>query len=260
MKLNFKELGEENTQNGTLIIMHGLFGMLDNLMTIGRRFAEKYHVFLLDLRNHGRSGWDEEHTYDAMSLDLNQFIHNQMIKKPVFVLGHSMGGKVAMQFVANYPDVLTKLIIVDIAPKAYPVQHRTIIDTLNSIDLQQISHRNEAAEVLVKAGLDTGTQQFLLKNLYRTEDGKFAWRMNLEVLTAKIANVGEELYYRFPIELPTLFLRGSKSQYIQNEDDTEIKNIFPQAKILTIEGAGHWVHAEKPNEMYVAIMEFLAKA
>ncbi len=257
MKLNFKELGEENTQNGSLVIIHGLFGMLDNLMTIGRKFAEKYHVYLLDLRNHGRSEWDEAHTYADMALDLHQFIQNQQINQPLFVLGHSMGGKVAMQFAANYPTGLTKLIVVDIAPRAYSVHHQSILDALNSIDLQQISHRNEAEEVMVKAGLDIGTQQFLMKNLYRTEDDKFAWRMNLAVLTEKIASVGEELHYRFPIELPTLFVRGGKSQYIQNEDDTAIKDIFPAVQIVTVAGAGHWVHAEKPEQMYAVVMAFL---
>jgi len=259
MHLNFKELGKENAGNGTLIIIHGLFGMLDNLMTIGRKFAESYQVCLLDLRNHGRSEWDSEHNYEVMALDLYNFIKKQNFDKPVYIFGHSMGGKVVMQFAANYPDLATKLIIIDIAPKAYPVHHGAILDTLNNIDLQQITNRGEAEQVMISAGLDVGARQFLLKNLYRTDDGYFAWRMNLEVLTTEIGKVGDVLRYKTPIKQPTLFVRGGKSQYIHQSDQEEIKAIFPHSQLITVEDAGHWVHADKPNELCEQVMVFLTK-
>jgi esterase len=259
MELNFKELGKENATHGTLIIMHGLFGMLDNLMTIGRKFAGSYQVYLLDLRNHGRSNWDNEHNYTVMAADLHEFIQAQAIRKPLFIFGHSMGGKVAMQFAATYHHAFNKLIVVDIAPKAYPVHHGAILDSLDSIDLESITTRNEAESVMINDGLDNGTRQFLLKNLYRTDEGKFAWRMNLEVLTSQIDKIGQVLHYTSPIKEPTLFIRGGKSQYIHASDNEEIKSIFPHSQIVSIEGAGHWVHAEKPDELYEQVMAFLAK-
>lgn len=258
MYLNFRELGKENAANGTLIVIHGLFGMLDNLMTIGRRFAETYQVCLLDLRNHGRSEWDTEHSYEAMASDLYQFIGKQQLSKPLYLLGHSMGGKAVMQFAANYPNTFDKLVVVDIAPKPYPVHHGAILDALNSIDLESIANRSEAEQVMVNNGLDTGTRQFLLKNLYRTEENKFAWRMNLEVLTAEIDKVGEALKYKKEIKQPTLFIRGSKSQYIRQSDEQEIKTIFTYSQLISIEGAGHWVHADKPDELYEQVMRFLS--
>ena len=259
MFLNFKELGEENTKNGSLLIIHGLFGMLDNLMSIGRKFAEKYHVYLIDARNHGRSPWDEAHNYEAMAQDIYELIENQNIKQPVILFGHSMGGKAVMQFAAENPNLFSKLIVVDIAPKAYPVHHGTILEALNAIDIENLTNRNEAEEAMTNYGLDIGTRQFLMKNLYRTEDGKFAWRMNLRVLTTEIGRVGERLAYQNPIEQATLFVRGGKSNYIQKEDNEEIKEIFPNSQLVTIEGSGHWVHAEKPQELYEAVMNFLEK-
>lgn len=257
MHLNFKELGENNTHQGLLIILHGLFGMLDNWATLGKKFAEYYHVYLLDLRNHGRSEWDEEFSYEVMALDLYEFIRNQSITTPVFLLGHSMGGKVVMQFAADYTEAFDKLVVVDIAPRAYPVHHGTILEALNSIDLLTLSHRNQAEEVMTQYGLDIGTRQFLMKNLYRTEEGTFAWRMNLEVLTSKIEKVGEKLRTQQAIHKPTLFVGGGKSNYIQAGDYEEIKKIFPQSTIQIIENAGHWVHAEKPEKFYEVVMEFL---
>lgn len=257
MNLNFKELGEDNTYQGSLIILHGLFGMLDNWITLGKKFAQHYHIYLLDLRNHGRSEWDEEFSYEIMALDLYEFIRNQSISTPLFLLGHSMGGKVAMQFAADYAEAFDKLIVVDIAPRAYPVHHGTILEALNSIDLSTLTNRNQAEDVMTQYGLDISTRQFLMKNLYRTEEGTFAWRMNLEVLTAKIEKVGEKLRYQQVIQKPTLFVGGGKSNYIQAIDYEEIKQIFPQSTIQIIEDAGHWVHAEKPEEFYEVVIEFL---
>ncbi len=257
MNLNFKELGEANAHQGSLIVLHGLFGMLDNWITLGKKFAEYYHVYLLDLRNHGRSEWDEEFSYKAMALDLHEFIRNQSIANPLFLLGHSMGGKVAMQFAADYPTLLNKLVVVDIAPRAYPVHHGTILEALNSIDLPTLTSRSQAEEIMAQYGLDTSTRQFLMKNLYRTEEGTFAWRMNLEVLSAKIDKVGEKLHYQQAILKPTLFVGGGKSNYIQETDYEEIKQIFPHSTIQIIEDAGHWVHAEKPEQFYEVVMNFL---
>ncbi len=257
MNLNFKELGETNAHQGSLIILHGLFGMLDNWITLGKKFAEHYHVYLLDLRNHGRSEWDEEFSYEVMALDLYEFIRNQSIPHPLFLLGHSMGGKVAMQFTADYPTLLNKLVVVDIAPRAYPVHHGTILEALNSIDLPTLTSRSQAEEIMARYGLDTSTRQFLMKNLYRTEEGIFAWRMNLEVLSAKIDKVGEKLHYQQAIHKPTLFIGGGKSNYIQEIDYAEIKQIFPHSTIQIIKDAGHWVHAEKPEQFYEVVMNFL---
>lgn len=252
MQLNYKKVGE-----GTpLIILHGLFGSLDNWMGIAKTLGERFEVYLLDARNHGQSPHSDEFDYELMAEDLYEFIQEHKIVEPV-VLGHSMGGKTAMQFAMNHPDMLTKLIVADIAPKPYPVHHRQIIDGLLALDFDVIKTRQQADEELLKHIPDLSVRQFLLKNLYWKEKETLAWRFNLEAINQNIEIVGKALKNIHPFLQPTLFIRGERSNYILESDFEEIKHIFPNSEVKTIANSGHWIHAEQPQEFIRIVSAFL---
>lgn len=253
MKLNFKKLGEGKP----LLILHGLFGSSNNWGSLGKRFSKNNSVYLIDLRNHGRSPHSNQMTYSDMANDLLGLIKDEKIISPT-ILGHSMGGKVALMFAKNYPEYLDKLIVADIGLKAYPMHHEEILRGLNSINLELTKSRSHAQEVIKKHISSLGIQQFLLKNLYWIEKGKLAWRMNLK----QIENNIEEILKEINIEnsnLKTLFLRGELSNYILEEDFQNIKAAFPNGEIKTIKNVGHWLHAENPNEFYKLVEEFISE-
>ncbi len=252
MQLFYRETG----QGLPLIILHGLFGSSDNWASVAKRIGEYYKVYTVDQRNHGQSPKSEEFTYAAMAEDLKTFIEENDIKDPV-VLGHSMGGKTAMTFALKYPELLRKLIVVDIAPKAYPLHHETILEGLNSVKLNQVRSRKDADVALSNYISELGIRQFLLKNLYRNEEGSFDWRINLPVITEKIANVGEEMQTDESFNKPTLFIRGEASNYVLDEDQENIKALFTRAQVKTIRNAGHWVHAEQPEPFVKMLLEFI---
>jgi pimeloyl-ACP methyl ester carboxylesterase len=253
MKLFYKELGEGEKY---IIILHGLFGSSDNWQNIGKTLSEKYKVYLVDLPNHGRSLHTDNFTYEAMREDVHAFIEQHQIEQPVLI-GHSMGGKVAMHVALAYPHLLSKLIVVDICPKYYPVHHDRILEGLTSINLPTITSRQEADEQLAKYERSYTVRAFLLKNLYRNEDGKFEWRLNLPVINDQIENVGEAIHTDNVFERPVLFINGAKSDYINKEDTSLIHQFFPGAVVETIADAGHWVHAEKPEEFVSIINNFI---
>jgi esterase len=253
MKLHFRELGTGKP----LIILHGLFGFLDNWQTLAKYFAQHYKVYLVDLRNHGRSPHSADFNYALMAADLRELITDHHIHEPA-ILGHSMGGKVAMHFALHYPEQLSRLIVVDMAPRAYPPHHQDILAALKAVDLKAVTSRGEVDEVLARYIPEEGVRQFLAKNLYRQEDNAFAWRMNLPVIEEKIGEVGKETTAQVPFPKPALFIRGANSRYIQPEKDMPlIQHLFPAATLETIADAGHWVHAEKPRELYNLVAGFL---
>lgn len=265
MKLFFREVGDSS--HPPLIILHGLFGSSDNWLTISKTIAAQgYHVFSVDQRNHGQSPRDEGFDYDSMAADLHEFIAEHNLSAPILV-GHSMGGKTVMQYVMNYPNdgppntlanqSFSKLVVVDIAPKFYPVHHTDILRGLNAIDLNSLTNRNVADTILSQFEPSPTVRQFLLKNLYRTPDGRFDWRLNLPVIASEIHGIGEELNHARTITEPTLFIRGSESGYIADSDLPTIKKLFPNSRVETIEGAGHWVQAEKPAEFVEVLTSFL---
>jgi pimeloyl-ACP methyl ester carboxylesterase len=173
-------------------------------------------------------------------------------------MGHSMGGKVAMHLALTHPELVAKLIVVDIAPKAYPVHHQEIIDALKSLDLTAVKSRSEIDEALARHIPEEDVRLFLTKNLYRQEDNSFAWRMNLSAIENHIAEVGQETTADAPFTKPTLFIKGARSGYIKPEKDTDlILKLFPAAQIKTIENAGHWVHAQAPQDFFNVITDFL---
>ncbi|TAF73600.1 MAG: alpha/beta fold hydrolase [Bacteroidetes bacterium] len=253
MHLYFRKLGTGKP----IVILHGLFGSSDNWLTVSKAFSEKYEVFLIDLRNHGQSPHTESHTYEEMAEDLVQFLVQNNLEK-IILIGHSMGGKTAMAFAQKYPQKIEKLIIVDISPRYYPPHHQRELDALHSLDLSKLQNRQEADEIMAKSIPELGVRQFLLKNLYRTEDGIFKWRMNLPVLTTQINRIGEESLKNSSISVPTLFLRGENSNYISENDIKLIQTIFTNAQTTTILNAGHWIQAEQPKAFQDVVFNFLA--
>lgn len=253
MDLHFRKIGDSGQP---LIILHGVFGSSDNWMTLGRRFAEHHQVYLVDQRDHGRSPHTTEFTYDAMKEDLRHFIENEGIENPI-IIGHSMGGKVSMLFALNYPELYDRLVVVDIAARAYPVHHGDILAGLNAIDTASLASRKDADTQLAVYESSFGVRQFLLKNLYRAKESGFRWRFNLKAITEGIENISIEITADEPNHKSTLFMRGLNSHYISDEDKPHLASLFPQAQFLDFEDAGHWIHAEKPNEFYDAIMAFI---
>ncbi len=249
MELFFREVGAGDP----VVILHGLFGMSDNWLTIAKKLGEQYRVILPDQRNHGKSFHDQQWDYQTMVNDLKKLMDSQGIQKFTLV-GHSMGGKVAMKFAQEFPDMLKKFVVIDIAPRYYPVHHHTIIKGLKSVQLSAITSRNEA-EDQIKVHIDEwGTRQFLLKNLGRNKDG-FYWKFNLDVISDNIENVGEAIKNSTCI-VPGLFIGGSKSDYINDKDAEEIKRIFTNAYVLTMKDAGHWIHADQPDALLSTLTQF----
>jgi esterase len=251
MKLFYRELG-----NGqALIILHGLFGSSDNWFSLSKIFAEHFKVYVVDQRNHGQSPHNDTHDYAALSDDLHEFISEHNIEKPI-IIGHSMGGKTAMNFALKYPGKLSKLIIVDIVPKAYPIHHDSILEGLKAIQLQQLESRGQADEILAQFVPDPSVRQFLLKNLARDKNQNFEWRINIPVLEAHIEDMGAGLPFNGQFNGPTLFIIGSKSNYFEPGDEKIIQSYFPSATITNLD-TGHWVQAEKPKEFTKAVFDFL---
>lgn len=246
----------ETGQGLPLIILHGLFGSSDNWASIAKNIGNYYKVYTVDQRNHGQSPHSEVFDYPSMAEDLNQFIQDNKIENPV-ILGHSMGGKTAMTFALKYPDLLRKLIVVDIAPRAYPPHHQDIIKGLNSININQVRNRKDADMMLSKYISEPGVKQFLLKNLYRDANGSFDWRINIPVISNEIENVGSLITAENPFTKPTLFIKGEASKYILDNDVEKIKQLFSRAQIKTINNAGHWVHAEQPSAFVKMLLEFI---
>ncbi|WP_281542410.1 alpha/beta fold hydrolase [Maribacter aestuarii] len=244
-------------QGKPLCILHGFLGMSDNWKTLGSSYSENgFEVHLIDQRNHGRSFHSRDFNYDILAEDLSAYLKFHEIKS-TFLIGHSMGGKTAMQFACLYPDKVTKLIVADIAPKYYPPHHDYIIDALNKMDVENIISRNEADEQLGKYIPDFGTRQFLLKNLYRADGKQLKFRFNLPVLSGKMEEVGENISSTDRYDGPTLFLKGDRSEYVVDNDFLEIKKHFPKASLKTISNAGHWLHAENPDEFLEKSLKFL---
>jgi esterase len=241
-----------------VVILHGLFGMLDNWMTFAKILSEQYTVFLVDLRNHGRSFNHPEHSYPLMAADVSRFMEDNHLFEGANVIGHSMGGKVAMQLALDCPHLVEKLVVIDMGIKVYQGGHDAIFNGLRAIDLPKMTSRTEVEHRVREFESDEGTVQFLLKNLGRTpETGEFEWKMNLEVLWDNYPNVlkpVEGLYQSF--DEPTLFLRGGRSQYILDADWPGIFERFPQARLETIPDAGHWIHADQPDLLMKSLLNF----
>lgn len=238
-----------------VLILHGLFGFSDNWQTIAKGLADTYLVVTPDLRNHGRSPHLSRHSYPEMAEDLKVFMEEKWMFHAM-VIGHSMGGKVAMQFALTHPDMVEKLVVIDMEPGPADDNHSDIIDALLGLDLSTMTERSQAEAYLAERIPDFGTRQFLLKNITREEDGSFTWKMNLPVLWKHYKDILAPVSGD-PFEKPTLFIRGSRSNYIKDSDWPHTQSLFPNAQLVTIQDAGHWVHADKPKELLEVLRAFL---
>lgn len=239
------------------VILHGFLGMSDNWKTMGQKFSENgFQVHLLDQRNHGHSFHSNEFNYEVLVKDLKIYCDTKNLNE-IILLGHSMGGKTAMLFATKYPSMVSKLLVADISPRFYPVHHDGILNGLSALNFDVIKSRGEADDILSKYVSDFGTRQFLLKNLYWIEKGKLALRMNLDILKEEVSEIGEPLPSQARFEKETLFLKGDRSEYIGDEDESIIQNHFPNVQIITIANAGHWLHAENPEDFFDAVIKFI---
>ena len=255
MQLNHKKYGEAG---GHLVILHGLFGMLDNWHTLATQLGAQYQVWLVDQRNHGKSPHADDFNYHILSQDLAEFFAQHGIEK-AHIIGHSMGGKTAMQFAFDYPEKVGKLIVVDIAPRAYGAHHNEIIEALQELDLKNLTKRSEVEEKLAERIPEEDTRLFLLKNLMRETEG-FRWKMNLASLAKNYPLINGPVDQDKIFEGPALFMRGGRSNYITVEDEKEILWQFPKAEFVTVPNIGHWIHAEAPQAFLEIAIKFLQAA
>jgi esterase len=252
-----------------IIILHGLYGSSDNWLSIGKELSKDYLVYLLDLRNHGNSPHSDRHTYPLMKLDLLEFLEKFDIERPV-IIGHSMGGKVAMAFSAEFPERIKSMVVIDIGPKSYHsltgyssqvIDHMNILNAMQNIDFSITKTREDIDARLGVFIKSERIRNFLMKSIKRNKDNTFSWKINVPVLIKELPAILEGV--RFTAHgvsgFPALFIRGENSDYIPDEDIPAIKDFFPEAEFVTIQGAGHWLHAENPEELLRILREFLRR-
>lgn len=254
MPLNYKVSGT----GPPLIILHGFLGSLDNWQTHARALSDIAKVYIVDARNHGRSPHYPEHTYALMAEDLKTFMDEQGLAK-ASLLGHSMGGKTAMEFANRYPQMIEKLIIADISPREYTWNYDVIFSALHNVKLDKVENRSDAEDMLREVIKDEGMAQFLLKSLDRNPDGTYEWKMNLDVLYNNFDEVIKGIKLEGTYPFPTLVIRGANSKYVEDTDLADYKEHFPDLEIVTLENAGHWLHAEAPKAFLEAVRGFLGK-
>jgi esterase len=256
MKLYFHKFGSGEP----LVILHGLFGISDNWVTVGKRLAEKFTVYIPDLRNHGRSPHSQVFNYHAMVDDLLEFFDDHSIDKAI-IIGHSMGGKVGMNFALEYPSAVEKLVVVDISPKAYPYrqQHVKVIEAMMVVNFDTFTTRASVEKRIREFINDNKVVQFMMKNLYRLERGRLGWRLNVETISNNLDAIFGGVDEEAVLYKKTLFIKGGLSDYITNEDKTVIGKIFPHSEIRVIDGASHWVHSDKPAELCLMLSQFLGQ-
>ena len=246
----------DHKEVNVLLILHGFLGMSDNWKTLASQYSADFEVHNLDLRNHGRSLHSANFNYEVMVQDVFEYCQAHNLEN-ISILGHSMGGKVAMLLAATHPERVAKLIVADIGPKFYPAHHQDILAGLNAVDFSIKPSRSEVEDTLKKYITDFGTRQFLMKSLFWQEPTQLAFRFNLAVFNEKIDEIGMQLPENLKFKKPTLFIRGGNSKYVLDSDIDTIKMYFPNAIIETIPNAGHWLHAENPAQFYQKTLSFL---
>ncbi len=257
MKLFFKKEVCEKQSAPSLIMAHGIFGSHENLGAIARLLLQHFNLYRVDLRNHGRSPHADSMSFTEMAADIAELMDDQGLDNSA-VLGHSLGGKVMMELATAQPEKVSHLIVGDIAPVTYPNHHDPILEGLQSVQIDSLQSRGEADTQLKNFVAEAGTRQFLLKNLVRDDDGKFQWRINLPAIVENYPEVRKAIGEGRQFHGPTLFIRGELSKYIQERNHADIFQQFPNAKIETISGASHWLHAENPQRFTELVVEFLS--
>jgi esterase len=265
MKLFYRKMGE----GPPVIILHGLYGSSDNWVSIARELSDSYTIYIPDQRNHGKSPHSIHHDYNAMTADLEELIHD-IIKDKVALLGHSMGGKVAVNFAMRNPDRVASLIVADISPfSRYPddlaiiESHEKILKTLLYTDLSGAASRKDAEDIVMEKIPDKRVTSFLLKNITRDKSGKFKWKLNASALNNNIDKLMAGLTISEDVSeevtgFPVLFIRGGESEYLPESHQKDISGLFPAAEYITISDTGHWLHADKPVEFTAIVRDFLA--
>jgi len=260
MKLFYRKIG---TEENNLIILHGLFGASDNWYSVAKLLSPNFSVYILDIRNHGHSPQSQNHNYPIMVNDVKDFMEQENIAS-ASILGHSMGGKVAMHFALKYPKLTESIIIVDIAAKNYSqnknfAEHKKLAKALLKIDLSIINKREDLKLQMTDQIWDNYSFSFVSKNIRTNTDNSFSWKLNLRVLEENIEEIAngfpDTRKYKANTKIPSLFIKGEKSNYILESDKEKIKSLFPLATFVSIKDAGHWVHAQKPKELVSLILE-----
>lgn len=252
--LNYKVFGEGEP----VIILHGLFGMLDNWQTFAKKLADHYMVYIIDQRDHGKSPHTKAFSYPLLAQDLHEFMTSQWIYKAKLI-GHSMGGKTVMQFAQEYPDMVEQMVVVDIAPVTYEAGHTEIFEALFAVEVDTLTDRSEAEEVLSKYIDEVGVRQFLMKNLQRNKEGGYQWKMNLDLLQQQYGNILATVAHK-ESTTKSLFVRGELSNYITDANMETILREYVNGEIVTVSGAGHWVHAQKPKELLQLVSNFFEQS
>jgi esterase len=251
-RLNYQQIGSGKD----IILIHGLFGRLENLNMVAKVLAEDYRVTSLDVRNHGDSFHDSTMDYPTMAQDVIEVMLHLNIDSAV-MLGHSMGGKIAMELALTSPERVKKLIIADIAPVEYPPHHNQIITGLKAIDLTAIKQRKDADKQLAQYVENMGVRQFLLRNLV-SENEQFSFTCNIENIDSNYSSIMKTYQGSNTYSGPTLFIKGANSDYILPAHRAEILRLFPQSRARIIQGAGHWLHAEKTVAFNRSVVSFLS--
>lgn len=249
--------GKVEGQGKPFVVIHGFLGMSDNWKTFANAFATLgYEMHLLDMRNHGRSFHSSEFSYEIMAEDVKEYCEANQLQN-IVLLGHSMGGKITMVFASKYPELVERLIVVDIAPKYYAPHHQDIMEALNAVSFTEGMSRNEVQETISQYVKEPGVVQFLMKNVHRVTPTMLGYRFNLDAFNNDDQQIGQKLPDHYRFDKPTLFIKGGLSNYIMQNDEIEIKKHFFNSNIQTIEGAGHWVHADKSQELFENVKVFL---
>ena len=254
MILYSKILGDSKKH---ILILHGFLGSGDNWKSVGRKLNPLgYTIHLIDQRNHGRSFHSEKFDYDIMCEDLFNYIKYYNINNAILI-GHSMGGKTAMNFSLNHPKLVSKLIVLDTSPREYPVLHQNIIDSLKEIDLSIFTNRKEIDIELRKSVTQQGLRNFLTKNIYRMNDGNLNFRFNLQSLSQNIDKIGQKIESNTKFSSEVIFIKGETSDYINESDKVMINNLFPNAKFYKIPNAGHWLHVDNPIDFISILLSLI---
>jgi len=262
MELFYKKLG----QGVPFVILHGLYGSSDNWMSIAKELAQNFEVYLLDLRNHGNSPHSDEFSIKSMAEDLKEFYIKLGLEKSI-LLGHSLGGKVAMEFAYNNQNKIKKLIIVDIAPRNYLNEefversnHKRIINILKNVDLSKYRNRTEALDELGKLDTTGRLKFFMMKNIKREKNGALIWKINIKSIADNLATILNEFDVNISkIEIPVMFVKGENSNYITDKDIKYLRGEMKNVRIETIKRASHWLHSEKPEELLILLKDFIEK-
>ena len=253
MTLNYKTLGSGKP----LVILHGLLGSLDNWVTVSKYLSKSYKVYIIDLPNHGKSYHSQVFSYEDMSNDIDSFFNKNGLTN-FSLLGHSMGGKLALKYTDMFEDKIDKLIIVDIANKSYGINRFDhIFKAMFSISLNNLKSRSDADNAISNLIKNEGERNFILKNLKRTVDG-FKWTPNIMLLHRKLSDISSKINLRRKVKNNTLFLLGENSNYFNVEDENNLPDEFENYSIKKIQSSGHWVHAENPKDFITSVLDFLS--